>query len=88
MAVKVTWNKAALSELLKTDPGVTAALMSAGQALAAKNSAASLSLMHSPQNRPPYVAEHRVLTYTQVVTVHSTTKAAAAVGRAHGLPTK
>lgn len=88
MAVKVTWDKQAISNLLKTDEGVGSALMSAGEEIAAANSAASLAAMHTPQKRAPYVVEHRVLKYTQAAVIHSTTKAAAAVGRAHGLPRK
>lgn len=83
---RVEWDKAAISDLLKNDEGIREALMEHGKSLAKKNSADILAKMHSPVNVQPYVAEHRVLRHTQVVVVHSTTKAVAAAGRANGYP--
>lgn len=88
MAVKVTWDKLAISHLLKTDEGIAAALQAQGDAIAVKNSIRALKNLHSPVYVQPYIAEHRVLKHTQAVVVHSTTKAVAASGRAHGLPKK
>lgn len=86
--VKVEWDKTGISDLLRTDEGIRAALMEHGERLAEQNSAAVLSKMHSPVYVQPYVADHRVLRRTQVVVVHSTTKAVAAAGRANGYPRK
>lgn len=63
-----------------------ALLVEHAQPYADRNSDEARSLMHGEQRRDPYVCEGRTLNSTSVAVIHSTTKAAAAVGRAYGLP--